>query len=1575
MDDTMTSNQQEVFLDKLVDDLKEAKSPSTPSLYIEIEKRHSDLFANNKVFAEGVTSVCKRIYDAELTADSNKTNVILIESNDNSPINLIESIIDLLDSDIQKSLNENLSQTVIQNGITYSLKTISGGLSELLPPEFFADSILDIFKSGFKEVTDYTKGLVNIHDELIDASVQRYTKKLVKGADISDEIYISEKAQEVLKKVVLSIHKADQEEAEAVKNFLELILALGINSPKLILIPQPERLDKVSICFLLFLLGYEKKLIEESIGSTTGISFCLTFTDEAFQPNAQDNSQSKPTLRLIKELHIFAQRYQLLEIPDNNRPKQAVANSTFVARSPELSMLKKRLEEFNSSTFESSNERSAHFSELILGESGAGKTSLIQKHILQTFTPLPDLKIKDKQKNPIHLYLSLFNTNSFGSRSDGLASLKQSIELQSRKLNDVLNTSKGQRFKQHVKSKLKGLGLITTIGSAFDLSSEIVNILDAVNTRQNKNDKLKELSHLNKASTDEASRAPVLQLFENIDKALFLLISAAKAMYGKEIKITLFIDDIQWLDDISARYIVEHLLKMNAPSNWKNSQLQAIRLLVTGRSGDLEHRVTKALKEKESHFLNFLNAVHTGLSQDLKTKIHAYFEENTTLDSLVNKQVNSQGYHLNGFNLEDTNALVDAAIQANAEQKLMLSKQLNLHLGRNGIINTMHLVESINMLCDPLFYKQDKFWVSTIEPIIDFSGRRPEIIVDTDSLQLHIEKIFLILKETYSASFNAFSSEGLAKDISFNVSALAVLEERLLLVQSHVGAQYSTVCKHSLLIANLLSEPFNKEIIEYSMSSIARSNIEDYPNLSLMRDLFGNFDTYLDNTHYDVLDAIYNIISQMEDLFTRDSNNYQISHSLWTLFLTSHFENWLKAHTQQNSNNSALVINDLCRCLIDAISRSNEVPTISDYKKIGMIVSLCSYAYSHVPDYWAYLYVAYLVQQASLYRENYDSKSIEILNQAIKVINIELNKKISATYQNDLLKTKKGVLQNLTNTYSYFDYIDLADKAKLEYELLSNKPSSFSEYERELAQRYEKLKTLGAKALTDENGLLVLDVFNPIAEYEDKLYEALQQQDFDNEAHYELVSENLSAPLELEDAKMLDLDRYYYSSRYLARSHVYHGDIEAGLTVYLDFIVQFSSMHNNAKILDFLVYFYESAAELYFDKLHQKSKAIMCLQEAVKLIEESDAYENLSTLKRLYKTLLLLGYYQFQDNLFDLALNNYSLAGEIISTNKGAFDENNLDLFKALNGKAQSLIKLEKYTEATLSLEEALHYLESKQGAEPSELNSKKLITFKSLYFVCINNNKVKNATSYAYSYFNLLLCGENEPCFNCIDDFTDIILDLLQKFVHQRNERQIMALFQYLLKLSRHSFTRQNEYDLNGNMHYFDYLASAYENEIDKFLSRLTDLSFASDQLSEEHHHLHNELQFTSFVTQNVYNLMSRLLIEEEVVIENIQFYLSIQEKEFSLLEKLGQVSSSIELKLNKYETSSIIDLKRDENEDIAFKYFNQCKTAFLFPEVSISERNALRFESTKILDELHNKGFIDTVHFKMLQSEIGIH
>lgn len=1574
MDKAIISNEQQIFLDRLLEDIKEAKSLSTPSLYIEIEKRHRDLFAHKKVFTEEVTSVCKRIYDADLNADTKKTNVILIDSNDFSPINLIESIIALLDSDIQSALNEHLSQTVIQNGITYSLKTISGGISELLPPEFFADSILDFFKSGFKEVTDYTKGLVNIHDEVIDASVQRYTKKLAKDADISDKIHISEKAQEVLKKVVLSIHKADQEEAEAVKNFLDLILALGINSPKLILIPQPERLDKVSICFLLFLLGYEKKLIEESKGSTTGISFCLAFTDKAFQPNTQDNSQSNLTLGLIKELHIFAQRYQLLEIPDNNRPKQAVANSTFVARSSELGKLKKRLEEFNSSTLESSDERSAHFSELILGESGAGKTSLIQKHILQSFTPLPDLKNKDKQKDPIHLYLSLFSTNSFGSRSGGLASLKQSIELQSRKLNDVLNTSKGQRFKQHIKSKLKGLGLITTIGSAFDLSGEIVNILDAVNTRQNKNDKLKELSHLNKASTDEAPRAPVLQLFENIDKALILLISAANAMYGNEIKITLFIDDIQWLDDISARYIVEHLLKMDVPSNWKNSQLQAIRLLATGRSGDLEHRVTKALKEKELYFLNFLNAVHTGLCQDLKTKVHAYLEENTTSDSLVNQKVNSQWYRLNGFNLEDTNALIDATILANAEQKLMLSKQLNLHLGRNGIINTMHLVESINMLCDPVFYKQDKFWASTIEPIIDFSSRKPEIIVDTDSLQLYIENIFLILKETYSASFNAFCSEGLARDISFNVSALAVLEERLLLVQSHVGVQYSAVCKHSLLIANLLSEPFDKEIVEYSISSIARSNIEDFPNLSLMRDLFANFDTYLDNTHYDVLDAIYNIISQMEDVFTRDSNNYQISHSLWTLFLTSHFENWLKAHSQQNSNNSALVINDLCRCLIDAISRSNEVPTISDYKKIGMIVSLCSYAYSHAPDYWAYSYVTYLVQQASLYRENYDFKSIEILNQAIKIINIELNKKISATYQNDLLTTKKGGLQNLANTYSYFGYFDLAEITKSEYDLLSNKPSNFSEYERELAQQYEKLQTLGAKALSDENGVLVLDVFNPIAEYEDKLFDVIQQQDFDNETHVELVRENLSAPLMLKYAESLDLDRYYYSSRYLARAHVFHGDIEAGLTVYLDFIEQFSSMNNNAKILDFLVYFYESAGELYFDKLHQKSEAITCLQYAVKLIEESDAQKNLSILKRLYKTLLLLGYYQFQDNLYEQSLKNYSLAGEIINTNKDAFDENNVDQFKSLNGQAQCLIKLERYAEATLTLEESAQYLESKQGAESCGLDSKKLITFKSLYFVCKKNNEIENARSYAYSYFNILLYGDNETCFNCIDDFTDIILNLLQIFVHQRNDNHIMALFQYLSKLIRHSFERENEYDLNGNMHYFDYLASAYEKEIDKSLSRLTELSFASEHLSEEQHQLHNELQFASFFTQNVYNLMSRLLIEEEVVIENIQFYLSIQEKEFSLLEKLDQVSSSIVLKLNKYETSSIIDLTKDENEDIAFKYFTQCKTAFLFPEISISERNALRFESTKILDELHNKGFIDTDHFTMLQSEIGI-
>jgi hypothetical protein len=1571
MNHKIKQESQKVFLDKLTDDLKEARNPLTPSLYLEIEKRHCNLFSDTTLFKKELIKACTDIYDSELTG-SNKTNVIIVDSDDSSSISLVGTLLGLLDDDIQKALNEHLSQTLIKSGITYTLKSLSGGLTEILPTEFITDPILDvvsIIKSGVVDLSNSTKGLVNLADEVIDFSINKTFGKDTKVVDISNKLNITEQAQNVLKRVILSIQKPDQDEAEAVKNILDLIIALGLSSPKLILITQPEKLDNISICILLLMLGYEKKLIDSSVPETTNVSFCLAFTDEEFQPSMDVNSTSSVNLRLLKELHTYAQRYQLLEIPDNNRPKQAIAPSTFVGRAAELESLRKRLALFDSSGSEIDPNNHIHQSELILGESGAGKTSLIQQHILQTFQPLPDISTNDTKQSSNHLFLSLFNTNAISSRSSGLASLKQSIEMQSRKLEEIISTSKTQRFKKHIKSKLQGLGLLSTIGGAFNITSEVVDILAAANIKQNKDFKLKELSDRSKASTGEAPRTPSLQLFENINKALSLLIATANALYEKQVKITFFIDDIQWLDDLSAQYIAEHLLTLNVPVLLNKTGLQPIRLLVTGRSGDLENRVVKSLEEKNTPFLNLIEILHPDLRQEIKSKVQNQLKESNLQNKSVKQSINSQCYELSGFNTDDTNTLLEKVFTASTDNKQILSMELNRHLGRSGIVNTMHLVESINMLCDPLFYQQNKFLEASIVPLVEFAGRKPKIIADEDTLKLQIEKIFEVLKQTYAASFSAFNNDNKLKKASFNLSALAVFEERLRLVQSHVGSQYAEVCKHSLFIANLLSEPFDRDIIEKCITAIAKADTNKFPNLLAIRNLFSSFEISLDNPHYDVLDEIYNIISKMEGVFVNKSRDYQVSHALWELFLTSNFENWIHSQQDDTSAKPALVLSDLCYCLIDAINHVSEHSIDTEFKNIGMKVSISGFAYKHAPNYWAYKYITYLRQHASLYRQSYDFKSIKIFEQALSMTNIELDKEINKTYLNDWRTTKRTILHDLAHTYSYFGFKELAHKTMKEYESLSvdDRPT-INDYNLELATQYEQLKTHGAKSLVDENGVMILDLFNPIAEYEDKIYETLNQKDFDNESHFNLISEHLNSPRLTEGFELSNLNEYYYLKKYIAEYNVYHGKYKAGLSIYLAIIKDLTSRDITLQALKIIVSAYDEASNLFFEQLNNPSEGFNCLQESIRLIQESKISHKLSILKSLYQTHLVLGYRLFQHKKWELASQHYEWAREIIENNQSTFDVKSFQYFKALNGKANCLIRLTKYPEAIDALHETMEYLSLKSNQGDVEVFQRKLMTLKALQEVHELNRELQKSRYFAYLYFDLLLTLSHSDCQRYIDEIFKVIRNV---WAHEQTANDKVKLTHYLMDLGQHAFTTDDDKDLTATVSCFYELAESYEKTIYESHSLLITM-LKSDASSEEVNYVAQLVEVDLSFTLNLYSVICIILKRVKDVVQNIEFYIHIQEKELSLRENIAGSQIPFAMKLGKTDMTEDSPYQSADKADIAFKYLTQCRTAYLFPETAKGYRVELKSEMVHILDELLCLGYLTQDHYSSFSSEI---
>jgi len=1600
-------SQKKSIINAIADDFKEAADKSSSSLLIEISQEHLESFNNLEAAKGQIKKAAETAFHQPGNIDDG-SNILIIDEPDAERINLIEHLLSNLDRDIQKLLRKNVVSTLIKGIVTFSLKKFSGGLSSLIPGDLVIEEMIEAantVKNSIGHLADSTHGILNPTDESIDYLANEADEKLNVNSKKSEKFYISAQAQNELEPLISDIQSPVQDEAKAMRIIMELLRVLAINSPKLILIYQPEKLNKASVGIISLLMAYEKAHKELSINTnrvmSRGMSICLVYTDKKYQLGSEiqkRDAADSSTLASLNDLHNFAQRYQLLETPDNNRPKQAISSKLFVGRNSEIDLLKTRSDNFNSNISQNTNSNNIplHFADIVIGDAGMGKTSLIQQHTLKTFSAV---KLNNPDRVVPHLFLSIFNPNVHSNRASGLAALRQSIEEQAKKLDKEINKSKSQKFKNEMKKRLTGKGLLGTICSYFSLPSEAVDIGISVNQYVNRDNKSEELNNLNNAGAGEAAQTPIKQQFENIDKAINKLAEIALELSGAEVALTVFIDDLHWLDEFTAQYLLSHLCQLNYRGASLKSTLLPVRFVISTRKSDLATRIQedieKAAVEGNIYFSLLINALKLDTTLTIQNKLTIIFDQfidNNTenLDGISKRrevvsrlqsykwQVNSVMIPLEGFNLPDVQNLIEKNIASTLLQRETLATALIEHIGNNKDINTMHLVESLNMLCDPLFYNQDKFTNSSVQPLIQYIGSTPKIIIDENEIEDCIKGIFNILAMTYKESFRGIDFKKGNISVSFNLSALAVLEERFQLIQRHVGSGYAEACKNTLLIANFLGETFDEALVKNCISSLIKADENKYPGLGSIESVFSLEKTSLNPSHYEVLDDIYNIISRMQVLYSE--LEYQMSHSLWNSFLFIHIENWLKAESKRCNVHIKNIIGSFSECLIDScieffshlkpqtLIEQNHV----DGRLLNIKQSISHFAYCSNEDRWAYTYIVHLKTSSTHYLHQSNTKSIELLTKATDVINKEIKRSSSVTMKDDWSISLARTQVQLANAYQYFGQIEKKQhlrKVMEEKEQHLRKvidefvpPNNKDVYMEEIKEIQRKIDSGDTAELISDDGIFYLDVFNPLNMIATDMDLILAKKDYSNESHYQKVEEELKSISELNVIDV-HIQEFYDYSTYLSESLLTKDEINKALNITLECHKHICRNLDNSLVFPRYIRCCQNLANIYFMDSDKKKLALTCTNEAIDFIVKNDLNHSVELITEIVDLYLLNAYYSVQFEEYDAAISNATLALSIINIAPSNIRFSKWDKYRALNTLASCYKAKGEYNQAITEYLSAMKYLNSLPVDALTSNPEKRLIILRGIYWSYLNTEQFELAFEYAQQYLDALKQTTSEYCGSQLNKFTTLCEALMAELFMEEKYQQCGSILEYLFYLYAHSFSHlTKEESITSLIDLHIILANHHDDQF-QIVEHIEGKGNYNPEL------INRKKTYHLFVARNSASRASLYVLNSGHVVLNIAKYRNIQEFEMKMLKHSNGVAPAYDMKLRMYTDSDPDSLT---NNDSAFIYANNCIVALSSGLSSSEEKKSIANEAVNIFGELCTLGYIDQDRYQEKCEEI---
>ncbi|TMX73102.1 AAA family ATPase [Vibrio rotiferianus] len=847
----------------------------TECLLLELSQSDVAHFSDSQGHSAIPLVIARKWYDRELVG--NQTNVLVLNGQDadqDDRFMLLETIMVLLEDELKSLCNVAIFKESIKAGVS----ALSGGMMDQYAGQFL-DQGADFIFSGMSDllgqkictVVSDNIALDEFMASQLESSLQDLTGEslgsLIGHCLSQDKLYLSPQSKQEVSLLIETFSQVGQ--TNVFQLAFKLIYAISVGASKLIYVNNPHYLDANSQALLSLILSYAK--YQKAKGQHNGISIVYHYSDQSYQPyqpvvlNEQNHNWFE-RLSYLEDQRRFAQRYGMLERPSSDAPAVTVKSHLFLGREQELNTL---LIGFH--------QRSIKPLSLVIGEAGVGKTALVHAHLHQLIQTCPIVS------------LSLVNEVGHYSLNAGLSSLEKSIMIEASRLELQASWSrKAQRF-------IKGIGnkesAVKVIGALFNQADKLINIGMAINDRLMLDQRVAQVTDQNFLSLDNLSKEAQKEQFERLDTAINKLLE----INDDSRPIVLFIDDLQWIDDASADYIVQRLIAQ-----------RDIHIVATVRGSDAA----------------------TLLKSDLSTKL-SHISTRELLTCAVGQgssKISTRQLYLKGLTKDLLSAVLNEVIEGEYGAIQCLGNKIFQLLGGESQqeINTLFAIETINILCDPKLYAQTQQAPLILHHPTRFNSEVTDVVQAVDDT-------FDYIHTKHQSSLRSPSSTDAGQH--FTLTAYAVLEERLLLLKQYFN-EYGDAAVNTLLFSTLLEEPFDSDVVNEVIVHITASN--DTTISALTEHLRANTvsqPSTLKPEHYAVIEQVYEILRRYPkdkgDLtqhnISANHDRYQYSYSLLNIF----FQQLLKQRIEHLfEKNFPIATHRLFILIMEAINqRLGELPT------------------------------------------------------------------------------------------------------------------------------------------------------------------------------------------------------------------------------------------------------------------------------------------------------------------------------------------------------------------------------------------------------------------------------------------------------------------------------------------------------------------------------------------------------------------------------------------------------------------------------------------------------------------------